>query len=252
MAKRMSDWYYTIPKETRKRIRIILSGMTQRCYNAKTNCYQDYGGRGIRVCKEWFDEELNLIRTETFMQWALTHGYKPGLQIDRIDNNGNYEPSNCRFVTPLVNGRNKRNCKPITFNGETLCLSEWAERLGIPKHVIKQRIKRGLPLEKVMVSTKQEKDELVWFRGHKVRLSHLSKRFGVSRSVIRLRLRHGWKVEDAVTKEVGVGHSHFVVMDGERNSIKYFARKYGVRYVRLCELTRAGCPIEEAIRRLKK
>ena len=252
MAKRMSDLYYKIPKETRKRIRIVLSGMTQRCYNPNAKGYKDYGGRGICVCKDWYDEELNLIRIEPFMQWALSHGYKPGLQIDRINNNGNYEPCNCRFVTPLENGRNRRSCNLITFNGETLCASEWSYRLGLPPHVIIQRIGRGLPLEKVLDSSKQEKDGLFWFRGHKVMLSHLSKMFGVSREVIRNRLRRGWEIEDAVTKEVGVGHTHLVKMEGETKSIKYFAKKYGVRYVRLCELMRAGCTIEEAIGRLRK
>ena len=252
MAKKMSDWYYSIPKETRKRIRIVLSGMTQRCDKPKAKCYKDYGGRGIRVCKDWYDEELKLIRTEPFMQWALFNGYKSGLQIDRINNNGNYEPSNCRFVTPLENGRNKRRCKPITSNGETLCASEWAERLGIPKYIIKCRIENGLPLEKVMSSNVQNKDTQVWFRGHKVWISHLAKRFGISRSIIRSRIKHGWKIEDAVTKGVGVGHTHFVTMDGEKNSIKYFAKKYGIRYVRLCELMRAGYSIEEAIGRLRK
>lgn len=248
----MSDWYYTVPKKIRKRIMVVLSGMQQRCYNPKAKGYEDYGGRNIRICKDWYDEELNIRRTEPFMKWAMENGYEFGLQIDRIDNNGNYEPANCRFVTPMVNGRNKRNCKPITYKGETLCASEWAERLGIPKYIIMQRIKKGFPIEKVLSSETQQKDKQVWFRGHKVWISHLSKRFGVSRSAIRSRLKNGWSVEDAVTKKVGAGNEHPVTFGGETNSIKYFAKKFGLRYVRLCELMRSGYSIEDAIRKMKQ
>lgn len=79
----------------------VWCGMKQRCNNPNNLEYHRYGGRGIKICKEWNDD------FEKFGKWALSHGYKQGLQIDRINNNGNYEPSNCRFVTPLENMRNR-------------------------------------------------------------------------------------------------------------------------------------------------
>ena len=226
--------------------------MTQRCYNPKAKGYKDYGGRGIRVSSEWYDEELNIVRIEPFMKWAIAKGYDRGLQIDRIDNNGNYEPSNCRFVTPMENGRNKRSCKPITYKGETLCASEWAERVGVPKYIIKERISKGKSIDEVMSPVVKKKDMQVWFRGHKVWLSHLSKRFGVSRTIIRNRIKYGWPVEIAVTKKASIGNTHLVTFAGETNSIKYFAKKFGIRYVKLCEFIRAGLSSEEAIRKLKE
>lgn len=75
--------------------------MHQRCNDPKKDGYHNYGGRGISVCQEWDD-------VTTFVEWAKQNGYKPGLEIDRIDVNGNYEPSNCRFVTHKENANNRR------------------------------------------------------------------------------------------------------------------------------------------------
>lgn len=79
----------------------VWCGMKQRCNNPNNQEYHRYGGRGIKICKEWNDD------FDKFGKWALSHGYKQGLQIDRINNNGDYEPSNCRFVTPLENMHNR-------------------------------------------------------------------------------------------------------------------------------------------------
>lgn len=78
--------------------------MIGRCENPNRPKYKDYCGRGIKVCKEWHT-------AKNFILWALNNGYNPGLQIDRIDNNGNYCPENCRFATPKENSRNRRNTR---------------------------------------------------------------------------------------------------------------------------------------------
>ena len=98
--------------------------MKGRCENPNRQKYKDYGGRGIAVCSEW-------QIAENFVRWALQNGYADGLQLDRIDNDGNYCPENCRFVTPKENSRNRRNTKRLTVNGETRCVSEWCEITGI-------------------------------------------------------------------------------------------------------------------------
>lgn len=82
----------------------VWGGMKARCGNPNNPAYQNYGGRGIIVCEDWKEPK-------TFFNWALSNGYKQGLEIDRIDNNGNYEPGNCRFVTPAKNARNRRTSK---------------------------------------------------------------------------------------------------------------------------------------------
>lgn len=83
----------------------VWKNMRSRCYNPKHKSFKDYGGRGIKVCDEWINNP------SVFVNWAISNGYKKGLQLDRINNDGNYEPNNCRFVTPKVNTRNRRNTK---------------------------------------------------------------------------------------------------------------------------------------------
>ncbi len=78
----------------------VLLAMKSRCYNPKHNSYPRYGGRGISICKEWLDNP------ESFYNWAKEHGHKPGLQLDRINNDLGYYPDNCRFVTPSQNQHN--------------------------------------------------------------------------------------------------------------------------------------------------
>ena len=114
----------------------IWVAMRQRCNNPKNDGFEYYGGRGIKVCNEWDD-------FKTFNEWSMSHGYADNLTIDRIDVNGNYEPSNCRWVLEVVQGSNKRNNVFLEFNGETHTLSEWAKKLGINRNTIDTRYKAG-------------------------------------------------------------------------------------------------------------
>lgn len=113
----------------------VWNTMKSRCENPNRQNYINYGGRGIKVCKEWCD-------AKDFVIWALNNGYEKGLQLDRIDNDGNYEPSNCRWVTPKENSRNRRNTKHLTINGETKCVSEWCEIMNISKFTVYWWIKK--------------------------------------------------------------------------------------------------------------
>lgn len=108
--------------------------MKNRCYNAKTSRYPDYGGRGIRVCDEWLHD------FQAFWDWSMSHGYADDLSIDRINNNGDYSPDNCRWVSPLVQANNSRHCRVLTFNGESHSISEWSRITGIPRHTISNRV----------------------------------------------------------------------------------------------------------------
>ena len=110
--------------------------MRQRCNNPNDKSYPNYGGRGITYCEEW-------ETTKNFIDWALSHGYKEGLTLDRIDPNGNYCPENCRWITIQEQQRNRRNNQTITWNNETHCYNEWDVILGYPIGTIGQRIRRG-------------------------------------------------------------------------------------------------------------
>jgi len=84
---------------------VVYQNIKTRCNNKNYHLYHRYGGRGVNVCAEWG------LDFNSFFEWAKNNGYKEGLQIDRTNNNGNYEPSNCRFVTPQVNSQNRINTK---------------------------------------------------------------------------------------------------------------------------------------------
>lgn len=98
----------------------VFKDMKKRCYNNNNKDFKNYGLRGITICPEW------LNNSSAFLKWALANGYTEGLQIDRIDNDGNYTPDNCRFVTPQINNcnqrmrcNNKSNYRGVFFNGST-------------------------------------------------------------------------------------------------------------------------------------
>jgi hypothetical protein len=107
-----------------------------RCNNTKNPNYQRYGGRGIKVCKEW---------AESFEKFAADVGEPPSRKhsIERIDNQGNYEPGNCRWATKTEQARNRRTSHFIVINGEKHCLSEWLEIKGLNKSTFEGRIRRG-------------------------------------------------------------------------------------------------------------
>lgn len=105
-----------------------------RCLKNTDKDYIDYGGRGIKVYPDWEDD------FKSFYDWAIQNGWQSGLEIDRKNNNGDYDPENCRFVTHSVNMRNTRRNNNITFRGETKCLAEWSEILGIKRYTLFGRI----------------------------------------------------------------------------------------------------------------
>lgn len=107
--------------------------MIQRCTNPRAAHYRNYGARGIRICDEWRDFKV-------FYRWATKNGWAKGLELDRKDNNGNYEPDNCRWVTSAVNNLNKRTNRIIVFNGETKTLKEWSLITGIHPKTITGRL----------------------------------------------------------------------------------------------------------------
>ena len=125
----------------------IWRNMRYRCNNPRTTNFERYGGRGISVCKEWDNTEDGF---ENFRDWALSHGYAENLTIDRINNDGNYEPENCKWSTELEQGGNKRNNINISLNGETHNAAEWSRRTGISAKCIRKRYKKGMNAEKIL------------------------------------------------------------------------------------------------------
>ena len=124
--------------------------MKQRCNNPHNQFYARYGGRGITYCESWED-------FEPFMQWALSNGYSDLLTLDRINNDGNYEPNNCRWTTPKIQANNTRRNHKLSYQGQTLTVSEWADYLGISYSCMLSRVRRGWSMERIVSSTRKEK-----------------------------------------------------------------------------------------------
>lgn len=122
-----------------KRIVRIWAGMHTRCYNKNVNFYKNYGGRGIKMCDEWIGEN----GCRHFYEWAMKNGYADNLTIDRIDNNGNYEPSNCRWATVEEQSKNKRNSIKLLYKGKEVTIKELRRIFGVSKMPIYQAYKNG-------------------------------------------------------------------------------------------------------------
>jgi hypothetical protein len=123
----------------------IHSNMINRCYDTNNPRYKDYGGRGIAVCEEWKD-------ITTFCNWMMNNNYVKGLSIERIDNNGNYEPSNCILI-PLENqSKNRRSNHSITYNGSSNTIAEWSRITGINMYTLFDRLYRGWTDEEIVAT----------------------------------------------------------------------------------------------------
>lgn len=145
---------------TNKRILGIWHCMRSRCYSIKNPKYKDWGGRGITICDEW------LHSYKSFEDWALSHGYRDDLSIDRIDNDGNYCPENCRWATvkeqnenkrpPVRPKHNKTRKNVFTLNGETKSLVEWCEEKGVLVQTVTYRMKKkGMDFETALTAEKE-------------------------------------------------------------------------------------------------
>lgn len=129
----------------------VWDGIVQRCYNQNAKNYHNYGGRGIEMDSVWRNSFTE------FEQYCLSHGWEPGLQVDRVDNNKGYFPDNIRFVTTAENLRNKRTNHLLTFKGETLCVADWCKRFGISDSTLWRRLTSGWSVEDALTKPLQKR-----------------------------------------------------------------------------------------------
>ena len=117
--------------------------MKRRCNNPKSHVFRLYGGRGIKVCKAWQD---------SYAVFLADMGDRPSddHQVERIDNDGDYCPENCRWALPKEQSSNRRTNRLLTHDGMTMTVTQWAERIGISSHCIFQRLDRGWPIDRAL------------------------------------------------------------------------------------------------------
>jgi hypothetical protein len=163
--------------------------MKTRCYNRNRSTWARYGGRGIEVCERW---------RNSFEAFYEDMGPRPdGCVIDRIDNDGNYEPGNCRWTTQRINSNNAVHNVRLKFKGRTLTVVQWARVIGVSQYTLHDRLKRGWPIEKVLVPEHFGR-KLIEFNGESMTAEEWGVRLGVTRKAVDARIKR-WGIEAALT-----------------------------------------------------
>ena len=129
--------------KSEKRIYHIWNGMIGRCTHPSYPSYERYGAKGISVCQEW-------MTFENFEKWALKNGYEKTLSLDRLDNEKDYSPDNCRWSTFKEQENNRSNNRKLVYRGQEKTVSEWAEALGVNVATLFTRLKRGWSTERLL------------------------------------------------------------------------------------------------------
>lgn len=143
--------------------------MKQRCSNPKCKAYRNYGARGIKVCEEW-------SQFEPFLEWCIQNGYKKGLDLDRKNNNGDYTPENCRWISRKENLNNRRNTIHLTVCGKTLPETVWSEKIGVDRALIKYWLKtkgKCYAEERIKEALKNGYNPRNYSYGHKKSIRHV-------------------------------------------------------------------------------
>jgi hypothetical protein len=169
------------------------SGAKKRCLDLRCKAYKYYGARGITMCPEWRD---------SFEAFFRDMGPCPnGRSLDRIDNAKGYEPGNCRWATRIEQANNKRTVRAITYAGETMTISGWARKLGVPSRVLYKRIVLcGWNVQSALtVPLNESRRKFLTLDGVRRSITEWARVTGVRHGTIHYRINMGWSVERALT-----------------------------------------------------
>jgi len=168
----------------------IWEGMVGRCTRPQSTEWNSYGGRGIKVCDQWLNSPS---------QFFKDMGDRPkGFTIERINNNGNYEPSNCKWASPLEQGANKRNNNTTELDGKLIHIAEASRLTGIPETSIRRAEKEGRSISKM----KRVRNVKIEFNGESMTMIEWAEKIGIEYGTLKYRMRKGWSASDALTMPV--------------------------------------------------
>lgn len=199
--------------------------MHTRCSNEKIRDYPNYGGRGIRVCERWSG-------VDGFIRFLEDMGRRPSAlhSIDRIDNDGNYEPGNCRWAKQVMQVMNRRTSSLYTHAGETKTIGAWAKHFGLPQTTLRYRllIKKMSFLEAVGKPVERRNLAKIEYGGRMVSLSELAKITGVPYDVLHGRLNNGMPLEEAIKSAPLRVRRHTLAYAGVTKSLVEWAKLTGI------------------------
>jgi hypothetical protein len=176
--------------------------MRKRCTDLAHDNYALYGGRGIKVCDQWLG---------SFENFLADMGERPeGKFLERIDNNGNYEPSNCRWATRSEQARNRRTNHLITHNGVTQPLVAWAEQVGISRLTLRSRLREGWSTERALTEPARLNGAIT-FQGVTRNVADWAREFGLKRATLARRLNSGWSVKKALTEPLLISRRNYAI-----------------------------------------
>lgn len=226
------------------RIYKLWQDIKRRCYNANNQAYSYYGGRGINMCDEWKNDFMS------FYNWSMENKYDDSLTIDRIDVNGNYEPSNCRWVTNEIQANNKTNNRYFTINNETKSLADWCNIYNKRYLTVHHRLSRGSSIEEALdlKEFKRKREVLYELNNEKKSIVEWSKFYGLKYPTVLNRIKKGWSLEEALElqKRDTTWGLKFEV-EGEINNVSNLSKKYNVNLSTLLHRLKNGWTIEEAL-----
>jgi hypothetical protein len=182
--------------------------MHQRCYNSDAPGWSRYGGRGITVCVRW-------SRTDGLKNFTVDMGPRPTPrhELDRYpDNDGNYEPNNCRWATKSQQNRNRRRNRRLTFDGRVQTLQAWADEVGVPQETLRSRIRGGWSVERALSTPRDtrylvshtkprqtKRARLLTFRRKTKTIAEWSRVVGIHEHTIFDRLARNWSINKALS-----------------------------------------------------
>lgn len=166
-----------------KRTYQLWRAIKDRCFNPNSQHYHRYGGRGITMCDRW---------RNSYADFSADIGEQPeGMTLDRIDNDGHYEPSNVRWVSRKEQANNRATNVVLTHNGLTMTLMQWAEHLGWKYGLIASRWKNGLRGDELFAPPKHKRDNPITYKGKTMTLTEWSKATGVPYATLVWRHKNG-------------------------------------------------------------
>ncbi len=193
---------FSTHRKTNTRLYHIWCGIRERCYTTTSKSYPHYGGRGIKMCDEWFND------FEIFEKWALANGYdenapKGQCTIDRIDVNKGYSPDNCRWISLSEQSDNRTNTIYLTHNGKTQTLLQWSKELNINPKTMATRYFKGWTVEKMLTCQTNERrgKNTIEYQGEVHSLGFWARKLGLSEATIWRRYSKGYPVEVIFSKD---------------------------------------------------